>query len=159
MREIKDMTKEHAEKIAQAISIHPAETSIEVAIINKEAMELFARNYIGQKGKEYTIVQSDGSEKTQIDIASADRLTLLKKTLHYMYIPGAPEQEKQLRALNGIMALEIRDRGDPLLQDLYAWYLRVMTIRGNLNDFFDHYAIVSEKNRQQLVEKYTLDCE
>jgi len=153
------MTKEHAEKIAQAISIHPTKKSIEVAIINKEAMELFARNYIGQKSKKYTIVQSDGSEKTQIDIASADRLTLLKKTLRYMYIPGAPEQAKQLRALNGIMALEVEERGDQLLRDLYGWYLRLMTIRGELNDFFNQYAIVSESNRQQLVDKYALDCE
>lgn len=159
MKQIKDMTKEHAEKIAQAISIHPTEKSVEVAIIKKEAMELFAGNYIGQEGKEYTTKQSDGSQKTQIDIASGDRLALLMKTLRYMYDPDATEQKKQLRALNGIMALKVKERGDPLLQDLYGWYLRLMTIRGDLNDFFDQYAIVSEKNRQQLVDKYALSSE
>ena len=153
------MTKEHAEKIAQAISIHPTETSIEVAIINKDAMELFARNYMGQEGMEYTIVQSDGSPKTQVDVASADRLMLLKKTVRYMYVSGAIEQAKQLRVLNGIMALEVKERGDQLLQDLYAWYLRLMTIRGTLNDFFKQYAIVNEENRTQLVERYALDSE
>ena len=86
-------------------------------------------------------------------------MTLLKKTLRYMYDPGEAEQARQLRALNGIMALKVKEREDPLLQNLYAWYLRLMTIRGSLNDFFNQYAIISEKNRQQLVDEYASDSE